>query len=206
MASTECNIVSSKQSAKRGNSKWSDVVANTASRFIADHSDDANFDSEGVVEEQRINYEAEIATLRKKLKTVGLRLKSADHKIEEMRTDHEEEIHQLDRKHEEDLQEMADDFERFEGALFEELRETQRELADQKSITAHQQWEIEKVYCGVCGLQHRSILFVRCGHLYYCSYCWIWGGELAIQHGCPICGKDGNGQPRCTAWQRVHLS
>ena len=148
----------------------------------------------------------EIVELRKKLKSMSSRLRLAAQRIEHLSSEHLEEIRLLEKQHEDELEEKDYWFQQFERSLMEQLRETEHELAHQKNLTAQLRRSIDARNCGVCGLEPRSILFVQCGHLYYCIDCWIIGGTLAIEHGCPICGKDDDGQPRCTAWQRVHHS
>ena len=148
----------------------------------------------------------EIDQLRRKLKIMTSSLHLAQQRINYLSQNHVEEMQLMKMEHEDELQKMEFEFRQFERSVIGQLKETEQELEHQKNINAQQRRIMDARNCGVCGLEPRSILFVQCGHLYYCSGCWQIGGALAIQHGCPICGKYENGQPRCTAWQHVHHS
>ena len=110
----------------------------------------------------------------------------------------------MEEKADEDMQELSAMVESFEGAMLSELHDTKFLLEQERVVMKETAECMDALQCGVCFENVRQICFVRCGHLYYCQQCWRMGGALAIQHGCPICGKKTNGEPHSQAWMVVH--
>lgn len=97
---------------------------------------------------------------------------------------------------EEEVQKQKDELKKA-TQLITQMSYKQKELKEQgwkkDSNKEGNNPKLEENYtCGVCGERHKEIIYINCGHVYYCGECYIHDKSKK----CPICKRE-SGTMKC---------